>query len=83
LDKNFFKDEARARECLGCSEAECDREFSRLLDFNGTVTNTVASMLSDVQEMIARGMREDARQAINRIKIQLYKNPSPSVREDA
>ena len=43
-------------------------EYMRLLDMYGTDQMVLTSMLSDVQQMIEAGLKEDARQALNRVK---------------
>jgi hypothetical protein len=68
--------------CLGCTEAESFAEFKRMRDLYGTLAMTIGSMLSDVQEMIASGDVETARLALNRIKHNIFNEPTLNTRPD-
>jgi hypothetical protein len=61
-------DEASQRLMYGCSEDELIASWWSARSWHRAGTMTVISMLSGVQEMIARGLNENARQAINRVK---------------
>lgn len=69
VDGVLQTEEARDHMCYGVSRAELDLavQHGRQVSRSGAVL-TAMSMLSDAQEMIERGMAEQARQEINRAK---------------
>jgi len=60
--------ENKNESCFGVKDINA---WASTCEFGGDITNYVASMLSDVQEMIAMDRQEAARQALNRAKFLL------------
>lgn len=60
--------ESRYQAMYGCDPQEVLDSVADPIHFQG-VNGVLMSMLSDVQEMIALGDTEEARKAINRIKL--------------
>lgn len=68
--------EQRQTDCYGCTKASLDRSLAEALERQRQLTrrpqdaalDVAFSLLSDVQEMVALGAGESARQAINRAK---------------
>lgn len=57
------------QECYGCNPHEFKQSVKDSLTFEfGGMKMAITSILSDVQEMIARDMKEEARQYLNRVK---------------
>lgn len=64
---------------FGCTSAELRESIEGSITFDLTGPAMVAaSMLSDAQEEIARGMSEEARQTINRAKWVLFEYCKPA-----
>ncbi|MBO0784346.1 MAG: hypothetical protein J2P37_36550 [Ktedonobacteraceae bacterium] len=64
-------------QCYGCTQAESKAGIDQLVAFTnagrtGPANMALGSILSDVQELIARGRNEEARQYINRVKYAIF-----------
>lgn len=67
-------------QCFGCTEQESKDGITQLAEFHGygdpgregAANMALASILSDVQELIERDHKEEARQYLNRVKHALF-----------
>jgi hypothetical protein len=69
------------QQCYGCTQAEARHGIDELVKFNnigrpGGANMSLGSILSDVQELIAMGQTERARQYLNRVKYAIF-NAAP------
>jgi hypothetical protein len=77
------KQEEREEKMFGCREAELKEAVEKSLTFQLSGPAMVAaSMMSDAQEELARGMNEEARQTLNRAKFVLFEYVSPRERAE-
>jgi hypothetical protein len=60
---------------FGCSKELVEAEFAHLEGFSSSTGMVIMSCLSDVQEMLERGLKEEARQALNRVKFYITTKP--------
>lgn len=69
------KEEDMQRKMFGCTTAECQHGLERHTKFYHNANMALGSILSDVQELIARPTEqnlETARQYLNRVKKALF-----------
>ena len=67
------KREAQQRAMYGCTEAECRKGIDQHVEFfHHNANMALGSILSDVQELIAMGHSETARQYLNRVKMAIF-----------
>lgn len=77
------KNEEREEKMFGCREAELKESVENSLTFKLSGPAMVAaSMMSDAQEELLRGMNEEARQTLNRAKFVLFEYVSPRERAE-
>ena len=64
--------EAFDLQCYGRSRHAVDADMARAIGWSGSIDKALASILSDVQELIERGHLETARQHLNCVKRVLF-----------
>lgn len=64
-------------QCYGCTGQEARNGIDQLVEFTncgkpGAANMALGSILSDVQELVERGRKEEARQYLNRVKMAIF-----------
>jgi hypothetical protein len=64
-------------QCYGCTGEQCRAGIDQLVEFTnagrpGPANMALGSILSDVQELIERDRKEEARQYLNRVKNAIF-----------